>query len=90
MVGKIFRRLNGMKKAVSILAVLMMSALPLSAEQTDARIKELALEAILENPEIIAEAIQILQERQQQEKPNHTCVSEMEERAKEARVFHVH
>ncbi|MEM7243424.1 MAG: DsbA family protein [Pseudomonadota bacterium] len=49
-------------------------ALPATAQESDARIKELALEAILENPEIIAEAIQILQDRQREEEQNNAEV----------------
>ena len=55
------------KNLITASFIALASTLPLAAQQDDARIKELALEAILENPEIIAEAIQILQEREQEE-----------------------
>ena len=59
-----------MKQIFLTTALVATLAVPSFAQQSDERIKELALEAILENPDIIAEAIQILQERQRAEEQN--------------------
>ena len=51
-------------------AIYASALMPLSAyadEKSDERIKELVYEAILENPQIIMEAVRLLEERQQQD-----------------------
>jgi len=55
-----------MKQFLLTTTLIASLAVPAIGQQSDERIKELALEAILENPDIIAEAIQILQERQRE------------------------
>ncbi|MDJ0859106.1 MAG: DsbA family protein [Dinoroseobacter sp.] len=50
--------------ALSALVVAAISGPALSQELTDERIKELALEAILENPQIVMDAVAILRERE--------------------------
>ena len=51
----------------TFLAAIATPSMSLADELSDARIKELVYEAILENPEIIMEAVRLLEERQQQE-----------------------
>lgn len=54
-----------MKHWVYIGALASILAAPVSAQElSDARIKELALEAILENPQIVMDAVAILRERE--------------------------
>lgn len=54
-----------MKHWVYIGALASILALPVSAQElSDARVKELALEAILENPQIVMDAVAILRERE--------------------------
>ena len=63
-----------MMKQLLLTSTLVASlAVPAIAQPSDERIKELALEAILENPDIIAEAIQILQERQRAQEQNNAA-----------------
>lgn len=56
-----------MKKLISITAVALSLTLPLSAaapDLTEDRVRELVLETIRENPEIVMEAVAILEARQ--------------------------
>lgn len=56
-------------KLVSKLAAVMALILPLAAQAdslNEDRVKELVLEAIRENPEIVLEAVQIIEQREQQ------------------------
>ncbi|WP_424971849.1 DsbA family protein [Dinoroseobacter sp. S76] len=54
-----------MKNLLSTAALSLCLALPAGAQDlSDARIKELALEAILENPQIVMDAVAILRERE--------------------------
>lgn len=56
-----------MKKLISMIAVALSLALPLSAAAQDLsedRVRELVLETIRENPEIVMEAVAILESRQ--------------------------
>ena len=59
-----------MKHILATTALIACLAAPSAAERSEDEIKQLALDAILENPEIIAEAIQILQQRQEEEQRN--------------------
>lgn len=52
---------------VILLATIMAPSVSLADELTEARIKELVYEAILENPGIVMEAVRLLEERQQQD-----------------------
>ena len=55
-----------MKKPLSALAVALALAAPVAAQElTPEEVKRLALEAILENPEIVMEAVAILREREE-------------------------
>ena len=59
-----------MKNFIAALVLAATAVSPSFAELSEAEVKELALDAILENPEIIREAIQILQQREQEEQRN--------------------
>ncbi len=54
--------------ATVLLALMPMMAASHEPERTDVEVKELALEAILENPEIILEAVAILEQRERDQK----------------------
>ena len=52
-----------------VMAILAIMTLPLAAQAdtlSEDRVKELVLEAIRENPEIVLEAVQIIEQREQQ------------------------
>ena len=53
--------------AAMLVGAIVMPSVSVADELTDARIKELVYEAILENPAIIMEAVQLLEQRQQQD-----------------------
>ena len=53
-----------MKRFLATTAALLLAAGASAQEMTEERIKELALEAILENPEIVMQAVDLLRERE--------------------------
>jgi protein-disulfide isomerase len=52
------------KRLVAVVAVMLIPLAAMAQDLSEARVKELVLEAIRENPEIVMEAVQILEERQ--------------------------